>query len=220
MADGGAEPLRLRAMLYPETRTPNNALLSFPPAAPQQTMLSHLPDLLCVSLAVMMVERSTLQSRSLPGETDPGNSSIINAVSPLHRALKSPPMHRDVIEIFEGQSSIKRHASWIFGCEGSFLCFIAGELWPTHGCFLVQLKGYLVQIQSQWGPATEWFPTFFKLSSFFTRGCLCILVDVHCKIWKKKKNLTLYTAWSCIVCLTFKFVYTQIWNHILCWYSN
>ncbi|KAK9977979.1 hypothetical protein ABG768_019757 [Culter alburnus] len=88
MADGGAEPLRLRAMLYPETRTPNNALLSFPPAAPQHTMLSHLPDLLCISLAVMMVERSTLQSRSLPGETDPGNGSAINAVSPLHPAIK------------------------------------------------------------------------------------------------------------------------------------
>jgi len=105
-------------MLYPETRTPNNALLSFPPAAPQQTMLSHLPDLLCISLAVMMVEISTLQSRFLSREMDPGNGSEINAVSPLHptQPLKSPPMHRDVIEIIEGQSSMKKHANCIFQC--------------------------------------------------------------------------------------------------------
>lgn len=81
MPDGWAEPLGPRAMLYPGTRIPNNAPLSFPPAAHWQTMLSHLPDLLSISLAVMMVERSTLQSRALPGERNPGNRSVINAVS-------------------------------------------------------------------------------------------------------------------------------------------
>lgn len=139
MADGGAEPLRLRAMLYPETRTPNNALLSFPPAAPQQTMLSHLPDLLCVSLAVMMVERSTLQSRSLPGETDPGNGSTINAVSPLHPTINitsnAQRCDRDLWGSVIYTETYKLHIRM----RGLIpeQCFIAGELWLKNGCFLV-----------------------------------------------------------------------------------
>lgn len=135
MADGGAEPLRLRAMLYPETRTPNNALLSFPPAAPQHTMLSHLPDLLCISLAVMMVERSTLQSRSLPGETDPGNGSAINAVSPLHPAIKittnAQRCDRDLWGSVIYEETCKSHIRmWGFIPEQ---CFIPGWLWSKNG---------------------------------------------------------------------------------------
>lgn len=46
-------------MLYPGIEISNNGLLSFPPVVYLQTMLSHLPNLLCVSLAVMTVQGPT-----------------------------------------------------------------------------------------------------------------------------------------------------------------
>lgn len=55
----GPRPQRPQATLHPGTRIPNRAPLSFSPAAPPLTMLSHLPDLLWLSLVIMVVERPT-----------------------------------------------------------------------------------------------------------------------------------------------------------------
>ncbi|KAJ7992398.1 hypothetical protein DPEC_G00278110 [Dallia pectoralis] len=65
-ADGEAKPLGPVATLHPGSQIPNNALLSFSPAAPRRTMLSHLPDLLGSPVEVMTVGRPT----HLPGERD------------------------------------------------------------------------------------------------------------------------------------------------------
>lgn len=80
-ADGKAEPLGgVGAMLYPGIEISNNGLLSFPPVVYLQTMLSHLFNLLCVSLAVMTVRGPTLRCRLFPREPGPGNGSAIGAL--------------------------------------------------------------------------------------------------------------------------------------------
>lgn len=67
-------------MLYPGIEISNNALLSFPPVVNLLTMLSHLPNLLCVSLAVMTVRGPTRPCSLLPREPGPGKGSAISAL--------------------------------------------------------------------------------------------------------------------------------------------